>query len=63
MGTLTLGKPAPTNSIEVSQDKAAQLQQLAAMSAESLRILADLSKKPGIEKALKENAVMLKLML
>lgn len=60
---ITLGKPVPTISIDVPQDKAAHLQQIGALSAETLRLLAELSKKPGIESTLKKNEFLLKTML
>jgi hypothetical protein len=49
--------------IDVEPTKAEYLRALARMSSESLAILADLSKKPGIEKKLRENVKMLKLLL
>ena len=39
------------------------LEQISKLNDESLKILAELSQKPGIEKKLKDNLVMLKAFL
>jgi hypothetical protein len=58
---------AVDNQVNVSVDivKAQHIRQLATMSAETLQILADLSKRPDIEKKLKVavNNPMLKMFL
>jgi hypothetical protein len=49
--------------IEVDASKSKHLEQLSKMNEETLRILADLSLKPGIEKKLKDNKNMIKMFL
>lgn len=49
--------------VYASPEKVKALQQLANMSAESLAILADLSRKPGIEQKLKSKLAFIKMYL
>lgn len=56
-------KQCMESNIKTTVDKAPYLQQLETMSAESLKLLAELSKYPNIEKKLKANANVIKLSL
>lgn len=49
--------------INVPGEKAQYLMGLSAMSVDTLRILHDLSKRPGVEKKLKDKEGMIKLFL
>jgi len=51
------------NTIQTEPGKADYLRALAKMNPETLAILADLAKKPGIEKKLKDNLKVLKMFL
>jgi hypothetical protein len=50
-------------SIEVDSVKAKHLEQLSRMSPETLELLADLSRKPGVEKKLQANKFILKTLI
>lgn len=50
-------------SIVVPEDRARFLHELAKLDADTLTILADLSRKPGIEMKLKKNVVLIKSFL
>ena len=49
--------------IEVDKDKAASLVELAKLGADTLKQLAELSRKPGIEMKLRKNMALIKTFL
>lgn len=49
--------------LKVPSEKVTYITELAKLNVDTLRILADLSKKPGIEKKLKEKLPMIKMFL
>lgn len=53
----------PCGVLNVPHDKLNQLQALSWLSAETLTILADLSKKPGVEEKLKKNKILLQTLI
>lgn len=58
-----LGKPDIAVTITVDSSKTKQLQTLATLSPDTLTILADLSKMPGIEAKLKSKLSLIKKLI